>query len=155
LANPGQIVEYIEDGRIVTAVCLEERKGRARALTITQREVHLSPGRMVHVSDSRIPLNQSRHVLAEILSERVSRREELSRDVDVRGLWELLNEEQGEIEPLELAELAFSDEIGDDQVSAVIRAMLADRDPENQGGGKRASDSTRQPVDSRRLEWTQ
>ncbi len=123
---PGQIVEFIEEGRVICAVCLEERKGRVRCLTESLREVSLSSPRLVHLSEERLPLNQSRESLARHLQGRSAMRQELAKQVQVEELWELLREEGGEYTPRELAELAFG-RAGDDQCSAVIRAMLADR----------------------------
>jgi exoribonuclease II len=125
--TPGQIVEYIEEGRVVVTVCLEERKGRIRVLTEKQREVHLASSRIVHASETRLALNQTREALARRLQELSVRREELANQIDMVGLWEVLHEEEAEYTARELAELAFEKDIGDDHYSAVIRAMLADR----------------------------
>lgn len=123
---PGQIVEFIEEGRVICAVCLEERKGRVRCLTESLREVTLSTPRLVHLSEERLSLNQSRESLARHLQGRSAVRQELAKQVEVEDLWELLREEGEEYSPKELAELAFG-RAGDDQSSAVIRAMLKDR----------------------------
>ena len=125
--QPGQIVEFIEGGRIVVAICLEDRKGRVRLLTESQREITMAPGRLVHVSEARSSLNQPRDALVRKLGERATAREGLARQIDVTALWELLHQEGGEYAPLELAELAFGGRVNDDHASAVIRAMLQDR----------------------------
>jgi exoribonuclease-2 len=124
---PGQIIEFIEEGRIVTAVFLDEHKGRIRALTETQREVRLSPSRLVHVSSRRIPTNQPRERLVESLRDIAQKRDQLASQVDVKGLWEVLHEEADEYPLAELAELSFGHTAGDEERSAVLRAMLADR----------------------------
>jgi exoribonuclease-2 len=98
-----------------------------RVLTETGREMSLTAGRVVHVSDSRVPLDQPREALARRLREIGALREELSGRLDLISLWELLHEEGAEHAPRDLAELAFGGRVGDDQVSAVIRAILADR----------------------------
>jgi exoribonuclease-2 len=124
---PGQIVEFIEEGRVICAVCLEERKGRLRALTESMREVNLSTARLVHSSEERISLGRSREALARDLQRRSAQRQELANRIRVEEIWEVLREEkQEEYTPGELAELALG-RTGDDETSAVIRAMLADR----------------------------
>lgn len=123
---PGQIVEFIEEGRVICAICLEERKGRVRCLTESLREVTLSSARLVHLSEERLSLNQSRESLARHLQGRSATRQELAKQIQVEELWEVLHEEHEEYTPKELAELAFG-RAGDDHSSAVIRAMLADR----------------------------
>jgi exoribonuclease-2 len=115
--NPGQIVEFIEGGRTITAVCLEERKTRIWALTEHQREVNIAPSRII----------QTREALVQGLRERSALRETLAARIDVKTIWEVLHEERGEYPPKALAELAFEGKVEDDHTSGVIRAMLADR----------------------------
>lgn len=124
---PGQVLEFIEAGRVMSAVCLDYKKNRVRALSQTQKEVQLAEARLVHLDDARLESGQTREMLAAALREISTRREELSRKVDVKGLWEVLQGEGEEFSARELAELAFGQRVGHDQVSAVIRVMLADR----------------------------
>jgi exoribonuclease-2 len=124
---PGQVLEFIETGRVISGVCLEQKKNRVRALSETQREVQIAEARVVNSEETRLELGQTREALASTLRELSTRREELSRQVDVKGLWEVLQGEGQEFSARELAELAFGQRAGHDQVSAVIRAMLADR----------------------------
>lgn len=124
---PGQLLEFIETGRVISGVCLEHKKNRVKALSETQREVQIAEARLVHLEDTHLETGQAREVLAAALREISTRREELSRQVDVKGLWEVLQGEGEEFSARELAELAFGQRVSHDHVSAVIRAMLADR----------------------------
>ena len=124
---PGQVLEFIETGRVISGVCLEQKKNRIRALSETQKEVQIAEARVVNSEETRLELGQTREGLASTLREISTRREELSRQVDVKGLWEVLQGEGQEFSARELAELAFGQLAGHDEVSAVIRAMLADR----------------------------
>jgi len=125
--EPGYLIEFIEGGRVITGVCLESRKGKVRALTETMKEVQLSEDRIIISEKARVETGQRREGLARKLREISSRREELKAQVDIRGLWEVLQGESQEFSAEEIAELAFGGEVGPDQVSAVVRAMLADR----------------------------
>ena len=125
--NPGQIVEFIEEGRVVTAVCVEERKGKIRVMTPTQKEMTLSPNRLIHTSTERLSLSRTRDEIVNHLNDRVAQRETLAQNLDIVELWEVLHEDPGDYSPGELAELSFSGSATDDQTSAVIRAVLADR----------------------------
>ena len=125
--NPGQIVEFIEEGRVVTAVCVEERKGKIRVMTPTQKELILSPNRLIHTSAERLSLSRTRDEITNHLNDRVAQRETLAQNLDIVELWEVLHEEPNDYSPGELAELSFSGSATDDQTSAVIRAVLADR----------------------------
>ncbi len=124
---PGQVIEFIEAGRVVSGVCLDHKKNRLRALIETQKEVQIAETRLVHLEGTRLETNQTREMLAAALRDISTRRQELSQKVDVKGLWEALQGEAEEFSARELAELAFGHAVGHDHVSAVIRAMLADR----------------------------
>lgn len=124
---PGQVLEFIETGRVVSGVCLEQKKNRIKALTETQREVQIAEARVLYLGDTRLGMGHPREVLAAALREISARREELSRQVDVKGLWEVLQGEGEEFSAREMAELAFGQLADHDHVSALIRAMLADR----------------------------
>lgn len=125
--EPGCLLEFIEGGRVLTAVCLETKKGRIRALTETMRELQLGEDRIIGVEKKRLETDQTREALAKRLQEISSRRELLKEKVDVRGLWEVVHGEAEELSARDLAELAFGEKIGADEISAVIRAMLQDR----------------------------
>lgn len=127
MLEPGCLIEFIEGGRVVTGVCLESKKGKVRALTETMKEVQLSEERVIGWERARLEPGQKREGLAKTLAEISSRREELKAQVDIRGLWEVLQGEAQEFSAEEIAELAFGEKAGPDQVSAVFRAMLADR----------------------------
>jgi exoribonuclease-2 len=123
----GRIIEFIEGGGVVTAVCIEENKGRCRLLTESKREMTLPPSRFVHVSSHSLPVGQSREDMLKALRNCAAYRSQLAEKVDVSSLWDVVYEEQGEFSPKEMAELFFGVPIQDDHISAMVRAMLADR----------------------------
>lgn len=127
MSHCGQVVEFIEGGRVVTGVCLENKRGRIRALTENQKELQIAEARLLYREQTRVDASQPREILASKLRELGARREELGRQVDVKGLWDVLQGEGEEFSARELAELAFGRAVGQDEISAVTRAMLADR----------------------------
>lgn len=123
----GNIIEYIDRQKIICAVVLEIKKQRLRLLTENNREVKLSAGRLSHKSESYLDLSMGRDRLVETLKETVSRRRELSQQVDIRELWEVLNTEQEWIDLPTMTEFCFPDDLSGDHESAVIRAFFSDR----------------------------
>lgn len=125
--NPGQVVEFIEGERIITAVCTEERKGKLKVLTKSEREMHLASTRVVQTSKKLLSINQSKEALADELKKLSDLRDDLASQINIRELWEILSEEERKYNAEEIAELVFAADPTDNHISAVIRAILADR----------------------------
>ena len=125
--SPGQIVEFIEDERIITAVCVEERKGKIKVLTSLDREIYLASTRVIHTSKKLISLSQSNEALLRELQKVSELRNDLAQQINIPELWEILSEEDRKYDSEEIAELVFTLKPTDDHVSAIIRAILADR----------------------------
>ena len=125
--EPGCIVEFIDTQKIICAVVLEVKKLRLRLLTENNRETKLSAGRLSHVSGQRLDLSMGREKLAVALKKAVTLRRHLSEQVDIPGLWQVLNSEQEWIDPATMASLCFTEQTTSDHESAVIRAFFGDR----------------------------
>ncbi len=124
--SPGQVVEYLENQKFVTAAVLEKKGSRYRCLTLNGREVTLSPARLLHVSPTKIELTDRSSIMSR-LQEIHKRRTELEESIDIVELWELVVDDGQEVwDPKELAELAFSGDISPDHVAAMIRAVIED-----------------------------
>ncbi len=123
----GKIVEYIDAQKVIAAICLEEKKGKVRLLNINHRETVLSKNRICLVSQESYSLSQSRENLIEVLKTEISKREVLTQQVDVISLWELLEPEGGSYSAQELAGFCFPKVEEFAQVSAVFRALFADK----------------------------
>ncbi|ETR73573.1 MAG: exoribonuclease II [Candidatus Magnetoglobus multicellularis str. Araruama] len=121
--EPGNIVEYIEQKDIKCAVVLETKKQRLRILTENNREVNLSLKRLVHTDDVRLNLEQGRDYLVDYLHSIVARRKTIQETIDVEELWEVLYNEEDSIDVETMTGLCF-DDVNDDNISAVYRAML-------------------------------
>jgi exoribonuclease-2 len=125
--NPGTVVEYFEDKRLLCAVCLEVKNSRALVLTEQDRQANVAAKRMLHIDDTRLDISQPRLQLVARLQEAATRRQQLMSRLSVEELWDLLFEEEEGFDCRQLAELCFSEEISSDHSSAVLRALLMDR----------------------------
>jgi exoribonuclease-2 len=125
--EPGHVVEFIDSRKIYCAVVIEIKKLRLRLLTENNREVKMAAGRLMHQSARILDTTASRLKLVEELKSIASHRRELSRQVNVRDLWEVLNSEQEWIDLATMTALCFPQDSNSDHESAVIRAFFGDR----------------------------
>ncbi|MBF0452178.1 MAG: RNB domain-containing ribonuclease [Candidatus Magnetomorum sp.] len=121
--EPGNIVEYIEQKEIICAVVLEIKKQRLRVITETNREVNLSVKRLVRVDQLCLNLSQGRDQLVQRLKNIVATRKSIQEKVDVVELWDVVHNEQEWFDADTITGLCF-DEVNDDNMSAVIRALF-------------------------------
>ncbi len=123
--NQGQVVEFLEGQRFICAQCIGKKGSRYHLLTHLGREMNLASSRFIYVSTQQISSEARERCLQE-LSEIYGHREALKEEVNIPELWELVRDEQELWSPKELADLAFSQEIGPDHVAALVRAVIED-----------------------------
>ena len=123
----GSIVEYIDRQKIMCAVVLEVKNQRLRLLTENNREVNLSPKRLLHKDKIRLDLTLGRDQMVHTLKQVVQKRQKLIKDIDIRDLWEVLNSEQTWIDLATMTEFCFPESASGDHESAVMRALFNDR----------------------------
>ncbi len=123
----GRIVEFIEEGRFVCALCIGKKKNRLHILTSNNKEMNISSNRILFASKSLIDVSKPRPQLLEYLSNAEKERERLKEKVNVKELWELVKDEEEIFSNEYLAELAFEGEISDAHLSAVMRALFEDK----------------------------
>jgi len=103
--EPGDIVEFFEDKRILLGVVLELKGERLRVLTQTSREMTLTPKRVLHAGP-RLPVAAlSRQELYKHLEATANQREALKAAIKLDDLWELLVAED---QPVSVAEMTTS-----------------------------------------------
>jgi exoribonuclease-2 len=125
--EPGSLIEYIDSRKVVCAVVLELKKLRVRLLNENNRELKLSASRLSHISRARLDLSQGRDRLAAALKQTAARRRELSTQVNVFELWEVLNGESEWIDLKTMTDLCFPNAGDSDHEAAVTRAFFDDR----------------------------
>ncbi len=124
--EPGCIVEFFEEKRILCGVVLELKGERLHVLSQAGRELTLPPKRLLHAGPS-LPLNRLiRQDLLKRLEETAGRRELLKADINLEELWEVLAPENQAATVTELAELWFG-RSGADEVAATGRRLREDR----------------------------
>lgn len=125
--KPGTIVEYIDQQKIICAVVLEYKNNRLRLLNEFDRELNQSMGRISSTSNDCLPMESGRDALIAALKKTASVRRELTDSLDLKSLWELLNEEREWIDLDTMTEYCFPTPVSADQKSAVIRALFENR----------------------------
>ena len=108
-------------------LCLEDRGNKLHLLTLTNREVNLSPKRALLISDTTVNASAPREQLLNQLKQNEEHRRRLQEEVQVRDLWELIRDEDERFDYAYLAQLCFGEDISDAHVSALVRALFHDR----------------------------
>ena len=127
LMEKGNIVEYIDNQKVVCAVIIEVKNQRLRLLTEYNREVNLAITRLSHRCENRLDLSMGRDKVVATLKEIANRRKGLIGHIDIKELWEVLNEEQEWIGLDTMTGICFPENPNDDCSSAVLRAFFANR----------------------------
>lgn len=124
--EPGNIIEYIDQQKIISGIILESKNQRLRILTETGREAKLSENRVSHISKKRLPALASRDDMMKALKEAVSLRKKLASEINVEELWEVLLDENDWMDSETIAGVCFTESTPDHE-SAVLRALFENR----------------------------
>ena len=122
----GKIVEYIERGKFVCTLCLQDKGNSLWLLTPSNREVKLPPKRAILISEKTINAEKSREELVEILRQAEQKRLGLIGHINIKELWELVRDENEHFDNKYLAHLVFGQDITDAHLSALVRALFED-----------------------------
>ena len=123
----GEIVEYIDDQKIICAVVMESGNQRLRLLTEHNREVKMAAQRLSHRGKTRLDLSAGRYRLVESLRDLSLKRNAIADEIAVEELWEILNHEQTWFDLKTITGLCFPNTVDDDHESAAIRALFKSR----------------------------
>ena len=124
----GKIIEYIEQGKFICAIVLDDNGKRLKVLTQNSRELNLPLARLIHHSQAAVPAHLSRDELIRILKEADERRRALAGEIHLEEIWGMaVGEKNTTFNPRFLAELAFGQEAGDDQVAAFMRGIFTEK----------------------------
>jgi exoribonuclease II len=124
--EPGDIVEFFEDKRILCGVVLDLKGERLQVLTQNSREMTLTPKRVLHAGP-RLPVaTLSRQELLKQLEATARKREGLKAAINLEDLWELLASEDQAVSVAEMADLWFG-QTTPDQVAATGQRLREDR----------------------------
>ena len=123
----GHLVEFIDKNRMVLALTHSGNKSRLQILTASDKQVALNRNRALLVSRAAVSPTDSRQTQVDYMQELELKREDLSSQVEVDELWELVHEEHDEVPLRDLAELVFGSEATEDHQSAILRALFNER----------------------------
>ncbi len=124
----GSIVEYLDGGRFVCGLVLQNSGNRLRLFNQNGREMLLPVSRVLTVSKQKHLTGSSREDRIALLKEAAERRAALSDSIPLEEIWELASAEDQASFPADfLAELSFGERLSDDHSAAFLRAVFADR----------------------------
>jgi len=124
----GRIVEYLENGKFICAFVFEDTGNRLRLLNQNSRELNLPLNRIVHFTKEKTSVKRSREDIIVTLQETSKQREGLAQKINLAEIWELVSEKPADNFGVNfLAGLFFGDDPTDDQGSAFLRSVIADR----------------------------
>jgi len=126
IMEPGYLVEFFDQRRILCGIVLELKGERLHVLAQTNREMTLARKRVLHASPSRISPQLPRQQLLDVLEKTARKRETLKDSIHLEEVWELLAQEDQAMTAVEMADLWFG-EASPDQVAALERALLEER----------------------------
>jgi exoribonuclease-2 len=125
--NQGKIVEYIDHGDFIIALCLQDDGTRLHLLTPTNREMNLSPKRAILISKASFNVQSPREEVLRKLKKAEEERNRLKEQVQVQELWELVKDDAESYDHAYLAQLCFGEQITDDHISGLVRALFEDK----------------------------
>ena len=124
---PGTIIEYLDGGRFICAIVLQENGNRLKLVNQNGREMKLPASRVVTVSKSKHPVELSREARIDLLRDIADKRAVLTESIPLEDIWELASEEDQSSFPADfLAELSFGGDLTDNQSAAFLRAVFTD-----------------------------
>ena len=124
----GSIIEYLDGGRFICGLILQDTGNRLRLLNQNGREVSLPASRVVSISTTQRTIDISRDERISLLNETAQKRAILTKNIPLQEIWELASEEEQTAFPANfLAELYFGGDLTDDQSAAFLRAVFTDR----------------------------
>ncbi len=125
--EPGYLIEFFEEKRVLCGVVLELKGDRLHVLTQNSREMTLARKRVLHASRAALSVSASRQQWLAHLQEIARKREELQAAIHLADLWELLVEENQPLKEDDLADLWFGGKASPDQTAAMRRALYEDK----------------------------
>lgn len=123
----GKIIEFIDQGRIHCTLCIQDKGNKYHLLTPLNQQLNISPKRALLISGSSIDPQGSREEILHRLKQIDHLRDTLKEEINVKELWELIRDEDESFDYRYLAQLCFGEDVTDDHVSALVRALFEDK----------------------------
>ncbi len=127
MITQGNVVEYIDNGKFLCGLVSRATDKRLHIINQNSREVSLPISRVV-IASKAVFSASGRDQQDAILKATAEKRLELSLEIDLQEVWEVVAEEDKDTFSADfLAELLFGEEVSDDQAAAFLRAVFNDR----------------------------
>ncbi|MDL2269100.1 RNB domain-containing ribonuclease [Desulfosarcina sp. OttesenSCG-928-A07] len=123
----GDIVEYIDDRKIICAVVTQAETSRLRLFTEQCEDVFMTSQRLSHQSTQKLSPGLDRANMAGHLSEISEKRDAIAGQINIEELWEVVSDAPEWIDLKTMTGLCFPENPDADHESAVIRAMFRSR----------------------------
>jgi exoribonuclease II len=123
----GKIIEFIEQGKIHCTLCIQDKGNKYHLLTPLNQQVNIPPKRALLISNFSIDAQGNREEVLLKLRQVDNRRDALKKDVCVKDLWELIKDEKESYDYKYLAQLCFGEDITEDHVAGLVRALFEDK----------------------------
>lgn len=127
MANPGNLVEYIHNKKLVCALILAaDRKEQVHVRNEDNREDRVARSKLVFVTSESFAPDSDTSAIHQWLRQAAQRRDEWSRSIALQELWELTVEEGATFSLDDLASLQWS-QPSSEQLSGLYRALEQDK----------------------------
>ena len=103
----GDIVEFFEQKRILTGACMEVKSRKLEVLIETSRHMNLSSNRVIHRTISGISPQLANPEIIRFLRELGLERENIRKTIDLKELWQIVDNPGSEITLKDLSELSY------------------------------------------------
>lgn len=127
MTAPGALVEFYQDKKILGGFCVKADKKSLHLISEENREVGIPPQRVLLSTAGFMPPAALRDDVVAKVRTAVAAREAVAGSIAVADLWDLLCDEPGQYRVEELATTWFSDDIGPEHISGMLRALYEDR----------------------------
>lgn len=124
---PGAMFEFYESKEILCGVVLSVKEGRFNALSERNRELSLTPARVLFRGKAFLDPGMGRDELLRKLKAVSEVRRKIMGLIGLEELWSLLESEETGYEAEEIAEFIFRAPVSDDEAAAIRRVLLSDR----------------------------
>lgn len=123
----GKIIEFIDQGKIHCTLCIQDKGNKYHLLTPLNQQVNITPKRALLVSNSSLDAQGNREEVLFKLRQVDQRRDALKKEICVKDLWELIKDEKDSYDYKYLAQLCFGEDVSEDHVAALVRALFDDK----------------------------
>ncbi len=125
--QPGDIVEFFEQKRILIGMCLSVKMSKLNIITDTSRTMNLPMSRVLHHTPKGIPNDTPRGDIIHKLREIGKLRQEVADSINLGELWTLLDAPGTRLPLKDFAELVFPLPISANQEAGLVRAISMER----------------------------